>query len=140
MCTLRAPLPRTVTEQARIAREPLSTVLVCEDEDALRELIRIALDGFDVIEAADGDTALERARRERPAVVLVDLMLPRTSGLDVIRTLKGDPATAGILVVVLSAWRESADEALAAGADSFVAKPFDPGDLRTLIEGMLTPP
>jgi DNA-binding response OmpR family regulator len=140
VCTLRAPLPRTVTEQARIAREPLATVLVCEDEDALRELIRIALDGFEVIEAADGDTALERARRERPAVVLVDLMLPRTSGLDVIRTLKGDPATAGILVVVLSAWRESADEALAAGADSFVAKPFDPGDLRTLIEGMLTPP
>ena len=129
-----------MTEHARIAREPLATVLVCEDEDALRELVRIALEGFEVIEASDGDTALELARSERPDVVLVDLMLPRTSGLEVIRALKGDPATAGIRVVVLSAWRESADEALAAGADSFVAKPFDPGELRTLIEGILLPP
>ena len=129
-----------MTEHARIAREPLATVLVCEDEDALRELVRITLDGFEVIEATDGETALELARSERPDVVLVDLMLPRTSGLEVIRALKGDPATAGMRVVVLSAWRESADEALAAGADLFVAKPFDPGDLRTLIEGMLLPP
>jgi DNA-binding response OmpR family regulator len=129
-----------VTENARIAREPLATVLVCEDEDALRELVRIALDGFEVLEAEDGDAALELARRERPAVALVDLMLPGRSGLDVIRALKADPATAGVRVVVLSAWRESEEEALAAGADSFVSKPFDPVDLRKLIEGMLAPP
>jgi CheY-like chemotaxis protein len=120
-------------------RETAVTVLICEDEDVLRELMKVALGPrFAVIEAADGPTALEVALRERPDVMLVDLMLPGITGVDLIRTLRGDPATAEIAIVVVSAWREAEQEALAAGADRFVAKPFDPGELLATVEEVVS--
>ena len=118
-------------------RETAVTVLVCEDEDVLRELMRVALGPrFAVLEAADGPTALALALRERPDAMLVDLMLPGLAGVELIRRVRDDPATARIPIVVVSAWREAEQEALDAGADRFVSKPFDPGELLAVVEDL----
>ena len=115
------------------------TVLICEDEELLRELIRLSLgDSHRVIEATDGRTALALVREHRPAVIVLDVMLPGVSGLDVLRTLRADPELAATRVVALSAWVHLEGETLAAGADHFLGKPFDPEDLRACVEKLIS--
>lgn len=110
-------------------------MLVCEDDDNLRELVRVTLETqHEVIEARDGREALELAKARRPDVVVVDLMLPLLSGMDVIASLRGDAELADTRVVALSAWSHLDGEAVAGGADRFVSKPFDPDDLRAVVE------
>jgi putative two-component system response regulator len=114
------------------------TILICEDEAALRELIRVSLGaGFGFIEAADGVEALELARREKPDVFVLDLMIPGLSGLDVLTQLRADEDGSTLPVVVISAWSDARDEAFAAGADRFVLKPFVPDDLRAVVEELV---
>jgi DNA-binding response OmpR family regulator len=116
----------------------IPTVLVCDDEDSLRELIRAVLgDGFEFVEAKDGDEALEILSSRVPSVVVLDLMLPRTSGVDVLAAVRSDPRLAGMPVVVVSAWSHLEREALDAGADRFVAKPFDPDDLAAVVDELV---
>jgi two-component system phosphate regulon response regulator PhoB len=111
-------------------------VLICEDEDMIRELIRVSLaGGYAFIEATTVAEAHEALAASTPHVLLVDLMLPGGSGLDVIRALRRQPAGADVPAVVISAWttreyRAAADDA---GADSFVAKPFVPDELAALV-------
>jgi DNA-binding response OmpR family regulator len=113
-------------------------VLVCDDEDSLRELIRAVLgDRFEFVEAKDGDEALEILARRVPAVVVLDLMLPRTSGVDVLAAVRADPRLEGLPVVVVSAWSHLEREALDAGADRFVAKPFDPDELVAAVDDLV---
>ena len=109
------------------------TVLVCEDEDSLRELIRVSLGpGFHVLEAADYERAVELAQGNSIDLVLLDLLLEGRSGFEVLAALRGDPRTATTPVVVISASSDVDAHALAAGADQFVSKPFDPNELRRL--------
>jgi DNA-binding response OmpR family regulator len=109
------------------------TVLVCEDEDSLRELIRVSLGaGFRVLEAPDYDSAVELAGANSIDLVLLDLLLEGRSGFDVLAALREDPRTAATPVVVISASSDVDAHALAAGADHFLAKPFDPNELRRL--------
>jgi DNA-binding response OmpR family regulator len=111
-------------------------ILICEDESALRELVRVSLGaGFGFIEASDGNEALELAKQHKPDVIVLDLMLPGLSGLDVLAQLTEDDN--GAPVVVISAWSDARDEAFAAGADRFVLKPFVPDDLRAVIEELV---
>jgi DNA-binding response OmpR family regulator len=113
-------------------------VLVCDDEDSLRELIRAVLgDGFEFVEAKDGDQALEILASRVPSCVVLDLMLPRTSGVDVLAAVRSDPRLEGMPVVVVSAWSHLEREALEAGADRFVAKPFDPDDLVAVVDELV---
>ena len=115
-----------------------STVLIAEDDDNLRELARVSLGaGHRFIEAADGEAALALARSERPQLVVLDLMLPRKSGFDVLAELRRDEAYGDPRVVVITAWAETRDRALAEGADAFLAKPFAPDDLRRTVERLL---
>jgi CheY-like chemotaxis protein len=115
------------------------TILICEDEAALRELVRVSLGaGYGFIEAADGTEAVELAKRHRPDVVVLDLMLPGLSGLDVLARLRDDENGRRLPVVVISAWSDARDEAFAAGADRFVLKPFIPDDLRAVVEELVT--
>ena len=115
-------------------------LLIVEDEAPLRELLRVSLgDRFDYLEAADGREALELAERHRPSLVVLDMMLPGVTGLDVLRTLRADAALAKIPVVGVSAWVHLEPEALEAGADRFVPKPFDPDALRTTVVELLDP-
>ena len=101
--------------------------LVVEDEPPLRELISVTLGTtFDCREAVDAESALAILRETVPDLVLVDVMLPGRSGLDVLAEMRGDPALRGVPVIVLSAWQapEDVERAIAAGADRFLAKPF----------------
>ena len=119
-------------------QKPTATVLVCEDESALRELIRISLGpAHRYVEADDGREAVRLAREERPDLVVLDLMIPGLPGLEVLRALRSDPATAATRVIVISAWSDVGGEALAAGADAFVAKPFEPDGFRAQVEELL---
>jgi DNA-binding response OmpR family regulator len=114
-------------EETRAAK----TVLICEDDSNLRTLVRLALgDGYRFFEAPDGASALALARRTRPDLIVLDLMLPGQSGLDVLSELQSGDELARTPVIVISAWSYSDEEAIEAGADRFLAKPFDPDELR----------
>ena len=115
-----------------ITETAAKTVLICEDDTNLRTLVRLALgeQGYRFLEAPDGPSGLELARRTRPDLIVLDLMLPGRSGLDVLRELRGGVDFKDTPVIVISAWSFSDEAAAAAGADRFVAKPFDPDELR----------
>ena len=114
--------------------ETRKTVLICDDEPALRELIRASVDdGYVFAEAGDGVMALELAREVKPDVVILDLMLPRLSGLEVLTRMNADAELSQVPVIVITAWNETREDVLAAGAADFVTKPFEPDRLREAV-------
>jgi DNA-binding response OmpR family regulator len=90
-----------------------------------------------VLEATDGNQSVELARAEHPDAVIVDLMLPGVLGIDVIRTVRADTGIGATRIVALSAWSHLDNEAVEAGADRFLSKPFDPEELRSLLVELL---
>jgi DNA-binding response OmpR family regulator len=115
-------------------------LLIADDEASIRGLVRVTLEenSFEIIEAADGDEALRLAWRERPDLILLDVMMPRLDGLEVCRQLKSDPATKEIVVVLLTAMAQESDRerGLAAGADDYFTKPFSPLALLRMVEAV----
>jgi DNA-binding response OmpR family regulator len=109
-------------------------VLVCDDEPYVVESVSYVVRraGYDVLTAEDGEAALATARREKPDLVFLDIMMPGLSGDEVCRRLKSDPATQGAYVVILTARGQEEDErrAMEMGADEFMTKPFSPRKLR----------
>ncbi|MGH9247272.1 MAG: response regulator transcription factor [Acidimicrobiales bacterium] len=109
------------------------TVLVVEDDPVILRLLEVNFDmeGFVVRTATDGQEALDSVRTDRPDAVVVDIMMPVLSGLDFLAGLRGDPAIADVPVLLLSAKAQASDirTGLAAGADDYVTKPFEPLDL-----------
>jgi DNA-binding response OmpR family regulator len=117
----------------------LATVLICEDEPALRELIRISLDGeYEFAEAEDGRACLEVAREVLPDVVVLDMMLPGLTGLEVLRELRRDPALAAVPVIVLTAQPATRDDALRAGANLVMDKPFNVDEIAVAVKEVLS--
>lgn len=117
---------------------PPPTILICEDEEPLRELIRVSLgNAYRFAEATDGRSALDLARDLRPDLIVLDVMMPGTSGLDVLAALREEPGTGHTPVVVITAWTHAQQEALAAGAQRFVSKPFDPDELKAIVDELL---
>jgi CheY-like chemotaxis protein len=120
---------------------PDPTVLVVDDDPVIQKLLQVnfEMEGYTVLTASDGLEGVERARAENPDVIICDIMMPRMDGLEVTRTLKGDPATAGIPILLLSAKAQQADVAAGqtSGADDYVTKPFDPLDLLQRVAGLL---
>jgi len=116
-------------------------VLVIEDERDIRELVRVNLEaeGFQVLEAADGELGLALVKRERPAAVILDLMLPGLGGLEVCRRIRAGESTARMPVVVLTARSAEADKVvgLEIGADDYVTKPFSPRELTARVKALL---
>jgi DNA-binding response OmpR family regulator len=116
----------------------LATVLICDDEPSLRELIRVSLNGpYQFLEADDGEQSLELARRERPDVVILDMMMPRLSGLEVLTAMRQDKDLAETRVIVLTAQPAARDEALREGADVVMVKPFEPEEITAAVEEVL---
>jgi signal transduction histidine kinase len=114
-------------------------ILVCEDNpDMRRLLVHLLGQEFRVRTAANGREGLERARAAPPAVVVTDVMMPEMSGTELCRALKGDPATAGIPVVLVTskAEREMKIEGLELGADDYVTKPFHPRELLARVRSL----
>jgi len=116
----------------------LATVLICDDEPSLRELIRVSLDGpYSFAEADDGEKSLEIARRLRPDVIILDMMMPRLSGLEVLSEIRGDRRLAETPVIVLTAQPSTKEEALRSGADIVMVKPFEPEQITAAVEEVL---
>ena len=107
-----------------------ATILVCDDDPSLRELVRAVLGPrYRFVEAADGAEALTLARELRPDLIVLDVMLPGLSGIEVLEASAADDELRSIPVVVITAWSHAEIDAQVAGADRFVSKPFDPDDL-----------
>jgi CheY-like chemotaxis protein len=116
----------------------LATVLICDDEPSLRELIRISLDGpYRFVEADDGEESLALARSVRPDVVILDMMMPRLSGLEVLTALRGDNELADTPVIVLTAQPATREQALQEGANRVMVKPFEPEQIAAAVEEVL---
>jgi CheY-like chemotaxis protein len=117
------------------------TILICDDEPTLRELVRASLEsGYKFAEASNGKVAVDLARELNPDAVILDLMLPQLSGLEVIAQLRADERLRHIPVLVITAWNDTRDAALAAGAAEFVTKPFEPDELKAAVEKLLGHP
>jgi len=116
-----------------MASEPAQRVLVVDDEPDIAGLVayHLAKAGYRVSTAADGPEALARARAERPDLVVLDLMLPGRSGLDVLADLRRSDETRQVGVILLTARKEEQDriKGLSLGADDYLAKPFSPQEL-----------
>jgi DNA-binding response OmpR family regulator len=114
------------------------TVLVVDDEPSLRTLLSrlLEVEGYQVIEAEDGPTALELVGTAHPDLVLLDVMLPARSGLDVLGDLR---RTSDVPVIMVSAMAEEADRVvgLKLGADDYVVKPFSAAELSARVESVL---
>jgi signal transduction histidine kinase len=117
------------------------TIVIAEDERPLAEAISVMLDeeGLETVVAHDGEHALELARSLRPALILLDVMMPGRSGIEVCATLKTDALTAPIPVVLITGRAEEADRlvGMAAGADEYLTKPFSPTELILLVNQLL---
>jgi CheY-like chemotaxis protein len=108
----------------------MARVLVIDDEPDVRWLIRMSLEraGHEVIDAEDGLRGIAMAMKQRPEIIVLDLMMPVMDGYGVLAELSKDPRTANVPVIVLSARAipDEAERAVGAGARRFLEKPFDP--------------
>ncbi|MFL5965060.1 MAG: response regulator [Gaiellaceae bacterium] len=117
----------------------LATVLICDDEPALRELVRVSLDdGYEIVEADNGNSCLSAVREHRPDLVVLDLMMPQRHGLDVLDDMRADGDLARTPVIVLTAQPSAGDDALRRGATRVLEKPFDPEQINAAVEEVLT--
>ena len=116
-------------------------ILVVDDNEQNLELLMAYLEplGIPLDGARDGATAIERARSNTPSLILLDIMMPRMSGFQVCETLKADPTTKDIPIIVVTALTEEGDAERArdAGADAFVTKPVDRQELLDLVRAKL---
>jgi putative two-component system response regulator len=129
-----------VDERAQhpVPEADIATILICDDDPSLRELVRAVLGPrYRFVEAADGAEALSLAREDRPDLIVLDVMLPGRSGIEVLEELRTDVDLTMIPVVVITAWSHAELEAQVAGADRFVSKPFDPDELSSAVEELL---
>jgi DNA-binding response OmpR family regulator len=114
-------------------------VLVADDEPHIREVVRAYLEreGYEVLEAADGNTALDLARTAAPELLVLDVMLPERSGFDILRALRGEGSTVG--VVMLTARDDVIDRVagLELGADDYITKPFEPREVVARVGAVL---
>ena len=114
------------------------TILICEDEPSLRELVRATLGPrYEFLDAVDGEEAMRLLRECKPTLVILDLMLPKVSGLEVLGELRGDQVLRDTPVVVITAWSHAEEAAHIAGANRFLAKPFEPDELKSAVDELL---
>jgi two-component system cell cycle response regulator DivK len=119
----------------------MRSVLYVEDNEYNRKIVRQLLSrtSYRLREAVDGEAALGMVREERPDLILMDVQLPKMSGLDVTRALRADPAMADVPIIVVTSFALSGDDqrAMAAGASAYIAKPYSPRELLALIQTFL---
>lgn len=118
-------------------------VLLIEDEPSIIEAIRFILtrDGWSVQTHSNGITAADRVREGPPDVVILDVMLPGRSGLDILEELRGDPAMADLPILILTARGQSADRDRAeqGGASRYMTKPFSNSDILAAVNSLVGP-
>jgi two-component system cell cycle response regulator DivK len=113
------------------------TVLYVEDNEYNLKMVRqlLARTAYQLIEAKDGELGVETALRELPDLILMDIQLPKLSGLEATRKLRADPKTAAIPIIVVTSFALSGDDQKAkdAGASAYLAKPYSPRELLQMI-------
>lgn len=117
-------------------------ILVADDEEFIRQLVSATLRDdkrFDLLLAADGIEALELARKEKPDIIFLDVLMPKLDGFEVCRRLKSDPETSAIQIIMLTALDSQADRDRGeeVGADGYFTKPFSPRALIQEVEERL---
>jgi CheY-like chemotaxis protein/KaiC/GvpD/RAD55 family RecA-like ATPase len=119
----------------------MDRILVVDDEQSIRRLVKTVLTnaGYEVIEASDGEQGLERAREEKPALIIADIMMPIKDGYQLARDLRANPATASVPIIMLTALQGEQDElkAFQEGVDDYVTKPFRAPLLRARVAALL---
>ena len=134
---MSTPRAKQGEETRRKEPGPTTTILVVEDFDEARSMLRLSMElsGYRVVEAINGQQAVEVARREQPDVILMDIGLPVMDGCKATRLIREDKALRNVAIVAVSAnaTPEYRVKALAAGCDEYVTKPIDFDYLKTLI-------
>jgi DNA-binding response OmpR family regulator len=118
-----------------------ATIVIADDDDDIRRLVGFTLSrrGYRIVEANNGEAALETIRLERPSLAVLDVMMPGLSGIDVIHKLREEDDTARIPVLLVSASGQGNEIAhgIQSGADDYLVKPFRPRDLVAKVEFLL---
>jgi DNA-binding response OmpR family regulator len=121
----------------------MSRVLVIDDESVVATILEYAFAamGHDTIAADGGMTGIDTARAEHPDAIVLDLMMPEVSGLDVLEALRSDEETRSVPILVLTAVTMSREHLIcvANGADRVMTKPFDPRDVAEVVDSMMSP-
>jgi two-component system alkaline phosphatase synthesis response regulator PhoP len=116
-------------------------ILVVDDEIYIVHILDFSLgmEGYEVVTALDGEQAVEKARTEKPDLIVLDIMMPKLDGYETCKILKGDAATSGIPVILLSAKGRNVDQKIGfeVGADDYITKPFSPRKLVERINAIL---
>jgi len=116
-------------------------ILIAEDSATIRRLVaaRLAADGYDVVEAADGEEALDLARSNRPDLLILDKVMPKLDGFEVVRALREDPATRKVPIVMLTAQTSEEDVlgGLGLGVEEYMPKQFSPRELSARVRRTL---
>ncbi len=130
-----------MSPESRVTGLERARILIVDDHEDNVELLRARLEarGYDVDAAMDGQEALDRVRAGPPDLILLDVMMPRMSGFQVCRRLKGDPKTKDIQVLMVTALNELGDieQATECGTDDFVSKPVNKFELLTRVKSLL---
>lgn len=118
-----------------------TTIVVADDDQDIRELVVFKLEqtGFRVIAVGDGQEALDAIRTHRPALAVLDVMMPGLSGVDVARAVRKDILLAGVSLIILTARAQEGDvqSGFSVGADDYVIKPFSPRELVSRVQAVL---
>jgi DNA-binding response OmpR family regulator len=123
--------------------EPSRLLLVADDDEDILELLSFRLEraGYDIVRARNGAEALRLAIELRPALAVLDVMMPGLNGFEVTRELRANEETRAMPIILLTAKAQASDvsQGMAAGADDYVKKPFDARDLAGRVERLLRP-
>ena len=128
-----------MTEPALVREQPL--VLAADDDEDILELVAFRLErsGYTVLRAHDGEQALELARRERPDLAVLDVMMPKLDGFELTKRLRAEDGTSRMPIILLTARAQDADivRGFDMGADDYIRKPFSPQELGTRVQAIL---
>lgn len=131
-----------IAEKIIVSTTDKNLILVVEDEQKIRDVICMYLQkaGYDVVQTQYGREALQIARAQKPALIVLDVMLPKMSGYEVCEQLKTDPETRDIIILILSAKGQESEklEGYQVGADHYETKPFSPKALVEKIDSLLS--
>ena len=128
-----------MSENAPSGAQPV--ILTADDDPDIRELLAFRLErsGYTVLQAVDGEEALALALEHRPDLAVLDVMMPKMDGFEVVRRLRAEEATKGMPIIMLTARAQDSDveEGFDAGADDYLRKPFSPQELRARVQAIL---